>query len=515
MIGCDGGLYETFDLGENWRHIENLPVTQFYRVEVDNDYPFYNVYGGTQDNNTLGGPSQTLSSYGIINGDWFTTVGGDGFQTRIDPKNSNIIYSQAQYGWLVRYNKQNGERISIQPQPPINEAYRWNWNAPLIISPHNNKRLYFGANKLFRSDDRGSSWQVISPDLTRHLDRNQIKVMGELQPPEAVAKNASTSLYGNIVYIDESPIKEGLIYVGTDDGLIQVTEDGGINWRKIDEIKGVPKNTYVSSIRASQFDENIVYATFDGRKNNDFVSYVYKSADKGKTWTSITANLTNRNVVYTIVEDFKDKNLLFVGTEFGIFFSNNTGEKWKQLKNGIPTIPVKDIAIQKRENDLVLATFGRGFYILDDYSPLRYLNQITDKLYYLFPVSDALQFVQSTPLYGQGATYYKGENPKVAVTFTYFVKDKPKSKKEKRKEQNKEQFYPTFEELTQEDLEAEDYLLFVIKDQEGNVIRQIPQVIETGVQRLSWDMKVSSQKAIKNSNKQPQSTEAVACASAS
>ena len=515
MIGCDGGLYETFDNGANWRHIENLPVTQFYRVETDNAYPFYNVYGGTQDNNTLGGPSRTLSAYGIINGDWFTTVGGDGFQSRIDPENPDIVYSQAQYGWLVRYNKKNGERVSIQPQPPIGEAYRWNWNAPLIISPHNHNRLYFAANKVFRSDDQGQSWKVISPDLTRQLDRNQLKVMGKIQSPEAVAKNASTSLFGNIVYIDESPIKEGLLYIGTDDGLIQVSEDAGKNWRKLQKIENVPEMTYVSSIRASQFDENVVYVTFDGRKNNDFTPYVFKSTDKGKTWKSISNNLKERFIAYTIVEDFKNPNLLFVGTEFGIFYSKDGGNKWSAIKKGIPTIPVRDIAIQKRESDLVLATFGRGFYILDNYDPLRYLDSLQEKAYYVFPVKNALQFVKTTPLYGQGATYFKGENPPMAVCFTYFVKEADKSLKDIRKEknkklakENKDIIYPSFEDLTAEDLEKSNYLLFVIKDKSGKIIRQLPQPIKKGMQRLYWDMKLSSASVMRKTKAQPFKTRA-------
>lgn len=509
MIGGDGGLYETFDFGQNWRHIENLPVTQFYRVEADNDFPFYNVYGGTQDNNTLGGPSRTLSQYGIINGDWFSTVGGDGFQSRIDPKDPNTVYSQAQHGWLVRYNKLNGEKISIQPQPPVDEAYRWNWNAPLIISPHNHKTLYFAANKLFKSIDRGNTWTVISPDLTKQIDRNQLKVMGKIQSPEAVAKNASTSLFGNIVYIDESPIKAGLIYIGTDDGLIQITEDDGKTWKKVASIKGVPEMTYVSSVRASQHDENVVYATFDGRKNADFKAYIYRSADKGKTWTLINKGINERDVVHTIVEDFKDPSLLFVGTEFGISYSNTTGQDWLAMKSGIPTIPVRDIAIQKRESDLVLATFGRGFYILDDYSALRHLK-LTKENYSLFPIKDGLQFVQPGHLYGQGATYYKGENPKMGVTFTYFVKEKTKSLKAKRQAENerlikaeKDIVYPSFETLTIEDLQEKDYLLFIIKDKNGAIIKQIPQSLQKGMHRLVWDMRLDSKSIITKAKAQP------------
>ena len=416
---------------------------------------------------------------------------------------------------MVRYNKKNGERVSIQPQPPIREAYRWNWNAPLIISPHNHKRLYFAANKVFRSDDQGQSWQVISPDLTKQLDRNKLKIMGKIQSPEAVAKNASTSLFGNIVCIEESPLKEGLLYVGTDDGLIQISEDAGGNWRKISKIENLPEMTYVSSIRASQFDENVVYATFDGRKNNDFTPYVFKSNDKGKTWKSISNNLKEKYIVHTIVEDFKNPNLLFLGTEFGVFYTNKLNGEWQAIKNGLPTIAVRDIAIQKRESDLVLATFGRGFYILDNYDPLRFLDSLKNRDYYIFPIKDALQFVKTMPLYGQGATYYKGENPPMAVCFTYFVKKKPQSLKEIRKErnkklikENKDIIYPSFDELTIEDLEKEDYLLFVIKDKTGKIIRQIPQKIKEGMQRLYWDMKVKSSSAIRGAKNQPYKTAA-------
>lgn len=234
LVGCDGGIYETFNHAKDWKYYANLPVTQFYKVAVDNAEPFYYIYGGTQDNNSLGGPSQTINNAGILNADWFITNGGDGFESAIDPVEPNIVYAQSQYGWLVRYDKQSGEKIGIQPQPGKDEdAYRWNWDAPLLISPHDHKTLYFAANKVFKSTDRGNTWQTISPDLTQQIDRNQLAVMDKVWSMDAVMKNKSTTIYGNIVALDESPVQKGLLYVGTDDGLIQVSEDDGATWKKL------------------------------------------------------------------------------------------------------------------------------------------------------------------------------------------------------------------------------------------------------------------------------------------
>jgi len=498
LIGGDGGLYESYDMGKQWRHTRNLPITQFYRVSVDNDLPFYNVYGGTQDNHSFGGASQTTRDIGIINEDWYVTKGGDGFKTQIDPQNPDIVYSQSQYGWLVRYDRKSGEKIGIKPVEPAGEAYRWNWNSPLIISPHLHTRLYFAANKLFKSDDRGNSWQVISPDLTRQLDRNKLKVMGKIQPADAVAKNASTSLYGNIVALTESPVKEGLIYVGTDDGLLQFTEDTGKNWTKYTNFNGVPEMTYVSCLLASQHDENTVYASFDNRKRSDFKPYLLKSTDKGKTWQSIASNLPKNGSVFTIAEDHVDKNLLFVGTEFGVFFTTDAGKKWIQLKSGIPTIPVKDIAIQRRENDLALATFGRGFYILNNYSPLRQLNE--EKLkqkFILFPVKDALLYLPTASKYGQGATYYVAKNPAFGATFTYFLKDGTKNRKQKRKEKEKDaNYYPSWEELQAELDEEKPYLAFVISDEAGNEVRRLYAAAEKGLKRLNWDLRYAVARSV-------------------
>ncbi|MEL7020926.1 MAG: glycosyl hydrolase, partial [Bacteroidota bacterium] len=355
IVGCDGGIYETFDGAKNWHFKSNLPVTQFYKVTVDNSEPFYNIYGGTQDNFSLGGPSQTRSGNGIVNADWFITNGGDGFESQVDPQNPNIIYAQSQYGGLVRYDKASGEILGIQPKPRQGEmSYRWNWDAPLEVSKHNPTRIYFAANKLFKSDDRGNTWQVISDDLTRQIDRNSLKVYDRVLSMDAVNKNRSTSPYGTIVAFSESPLNENLLYVGTDDGLIQITTDGGANWTKVGSFPAVPNRTYVNMLLASQHDENVVYAVFNNHKNGDFKPYVFRSSDKGRSWSNVSSNLPEKGAAYCIAEDHVDKQLLFVGTEYTVHVTTNEGKNWKKLSAGLPTIAVRDMAIQPRENDLVL-----------------------------------------------------------------------------------------------------------------------------------------------------------------
>jgi len=500
IIGGDGGIYETFDNGEHFAFKENLPVTQFYRTAVDDDYPFYNVYGGTQDNNSMGGPSQTLSSDGIVNSDWFVTNGGDGFWGAIDPVEPNIVYAEAQYGNMVRYDKANGEAIDIRPEPGKGElTYKWNWDTPLIISPHNHKRIYVAANFVFRSEDRGDSWTRISDDLTTQTDRNQFPVMGKFWSTDAVAKDKSTSLWGTIISLAESPLKENLLYAGTDDGLIQVSEDAK-TWRKISEFPGVPEYTYVSDILPSKFDENVVFASFNNIKRDDFKPYLLKSTDKGKSWSSIAGNLPDRHTVLSVEQDFISPDLLFAGTEFGIFFTTNGGKNWTQLKSGIPTINVKDIAIQERESDLVLATFGRGFYVLDNYSPLRDLtDDLLKKESHIFPVKDALMFMKTPGRYGQGSTYFKADNPEFGATFTYYLKEIPKTLKEIRKEKEKELFkegkkisQPSDEELRMEKEEKDPYLVFTVTDESGNVVRKITKPSGKGINRAVWDLRYYS-----------------------
>ncbi len=506
LIGGDGGVYETYDFGRHYIHKTNLPVTQFYRVNVDNSYPFFWVYGGTQDNSSLGAPSGTLYSDGIARGDWVITLGGDGFWQAVDPTNPDIVYSEYQYGNLFRIDKKSGEKLFIKPQErPGEKMYRWNWNTPFILSPHSPTRLYIGAEKLFRSDDRGQSWQVISGDLTAQLSRDRDTVMGHFWSVEAVAKNVSTSLYGMAVSLDESPLQENLIYVGTDDGLIQVTEDAK-TWRKIDHFPGVPPHTYVSDIKCSLHDPHTVFAAFDNRKRDDFNPYLLVSHDKGRSWTSIAGDLPANGTVHSIEQDHKNPDLLFAGTEFGLFFTTNGGKNWVKLDAGMPDVAVRDIAIQRRDDALAMATFGRGFYILDNYAPLRDITpRFPAQKAYLFAVKDALRYVQrNRGGYGFGSMEYKSKNPPFGATFTYYIKDVPKTKAERRREREKKLFkekkripIPTPRELALEKLEVPPYLVFSITDDQGREVRRLRTKYGKGIQRFTWNLRVPYQSPVR------------------
>lgn len=511
LIGGDGGIYETFDGGKNYLFKRNLPVTQFYRVFVDNDFPFYNVMGGTQDNRTLSGPSRNKVSSGVSSEDWKFLAGGDGFWVAVDPEDPNIVYYESQYGNMVRLDQQSGEIVDIQPMPRKGEkTYKWNWNTPLIISHHSRMRIYTMANKVFRSDDRGNSWEVISDDLTSQTDRNSWPVMDHYWSYDAVQKDVSTSLWGTGVSLCESPLDENLLYAGTDDGVVSITENGGGTWRSVKSFPGVPEYSYVSDLMADRFDADIVYATFNNEKRDDFKPYVLKSTDRGRTWTSISSNLPENGMVHTLQQDTEVPGLLFAGTEFGFYFSLNGGGEWIEFTSGLPAINVQDITIQERENDLVIATFGRGFYILDDYTPLRQVakdQSITDNKGFIFEIPDALMYVQSRGKMGQGSNFYLSENPPFGAAFTYFLKEVPETLKEQRKKKEKELFekkepipQPSREQLREEEEEVAPYLVFSVYDESGQVIRRIENKASSGINRVSWDLRYSSFRPVSESS---------------
>ena len=504
LIGCDGGLYESFDRGQTYKFFTNLPLGQFYRVDADQNAPFYKVDGGTQDNGSVGGYARTRSNLGITNADWSVTGGGDGFVSKIDPKDPFIVYNESQHGALQRVDLRTGESVSIVPQPePGEQALRWYWDSPVIISPHSNTRLYFAAQRLYRSDDRGESWKALTPDLSRQIDRDKIKLMDRVWSIDAVARNTSSSFFGAIVAVAESPVKEGQLWIGTDDGTIQVSENGGQSWRTIEHFPGVPDTTQVARVIPSSHDANTVYAAFDGHMSGDFKPYLLESKDLGRTWTSIAGNLPNQGTVYAIIDDPVDPTLLFAGTEFGLFFTKNNGQTWTRLRGGLPTIQVRDLVIQKQTNDLVAATFGRSFYVLDDITPLRTLTRETlAEQATLFPV-------RRTPLYApsnfgvpgangsHGGLAFTASNPPFGAMFTYYLKSTLRSRREQRQQadraaarQGRDVYPPSWDSLRTEDREEVPAIELTISDAQGNVVRRITGPVQQGFQRVAWDLRL-------------------------
>ncbi|MBA3725004.1 MAG: hypothetical protein H0W86_00795 [Armatimonadetes bacterium] len=415
-VGNDGGAGVSWDGGQTWRHMGAIVGAQFYSVGYDLAYP-YHVYGGLQDNGSWGGPSQSRNLAGIANYDWYRVGGGDGFHVQIDWLDNETVYSESQGGAIGRLNKRTGASAFIRPRPPQGETYRFNWSSPIVLSPHNPRIVWFGGNKLFKSIDRGDNWRVAGPDLTTNDPEKQKKMAG-LSPENTGAENHCT-----IITISESPRIPGNVWVGTDDGLVQVSQNDGYGWTNVTaNIPGVPKNTWVSRVEASKHKLERCYATFDGHRSGDMRPYIFVTEDFGKTWSSIAANMPMGSV-YVIEEDAVNENLLFAGTEFGVFVSTDRGKVWTRWKSDLPTVAVHDIAVHPREREIILATHGRGMFI----APVEPLQQATTKVLQedlaLFDMVDAVRWTSDrSGGYGDGQGWFWGRNPPAGARITYYLK---------------------------------------------------------------------------------------------
>ena len=502
LAGTDAGLYESFDDGTTWRHFPNLPVSQFYKLALDNAEPFYNILGGAQDLGTLLGPSRTLNVEGVRNRDWYAPMGADGYGVAFDPDDPLTLYLETQQGNLYRVDRRSDEALDIQPQPaPGDPPERWNWDAPILVSPHASNRLYFGSYRLWRSDDRGNSWTAVSEDLTRNQNRYELEMMGRVWSVDDLYHNGAMSQYSTLTAISESPVAEGVLYTGSDDGLIHVSADAGQTWSTAGDLPGVPPLSFINDVEASQYDPSTVYAVADAHKTGDFSPHVFVSTDRGRNWRSIAGDLPAGTIVWALQQDHVVANLLFLGTEYGIYVSTNHGTNWHKLGAGTPTIAFRDIQLQRRDGDLVGATFGRGFYVLDDYSPLRGMAVGALATDALFEVRDAWWYVPNVPMQAPGeptlgSTDYTAPNPPFGATFTYYLSDVPTTARadrlatdEQLREQGQSVPFPGYGALRAESIEGDPRVLVMVRDDQNRPVRWIEGPATEGLHRVSWDLR--------------------------
>jgi photosystem II stability/assembly factor-like uncharacterized protein len=461
IVGNDGGLDITYDQTTTWEYVNTMAVGQFYKVSADMRRPYY-VCGGLQDNGSWCGPSGTRTTNGIVNSDWYRVGGGDGFYTANDQTDWSILYSESQDGATSRLDLKTGQIVSIRPRgpgrggrgappegsegqagggafgaaaqspngnivpiPPAGTNYRFYWNTPFILSPHNQSTVYLGGDRLFRSTDRGTTWTA-SPDLTKNIGRNDRPIMGVEGKAPMASKHDGAASFSNIVTIGESPMVPGVLWIGTNDGNLQVSRDGGATWTNVvDKVPGVPKETHVSRVEPSHFDAGTCYVTFDGHRTDDMKPYVFVTRDFGQTWTSLAGTLPEANV-NVITEDPRNRNLLFLGTEYALYISLDAGKTWKRFMTGLPTVRIDDIIVQPREHDLIVGTHGRSIWIIDDISPLEDWDDETAAAdAHLFDVQPGLALVNDIQKQIEvgGAKHFRGQNPPPGTVVSYWLKN--------------------------------------------------------------------------------------------
>ena len=466
IIGSDVGIAISYDRGATWDYVDTLPIGQFYHVGYDMDVP-YHVYGGLQDNDVWGGPSAVRNRFGIGNSEWFTLAIGDGFNALADPRDARTVYGETQDGSLARINPVTGERLTIRPQAaPGEPPLRWAWDTPFMLSPYDPNTLLIGANRVFRSTDRGLSWIAISPDLTSGADRETLALMGVTGKNIRLSKNDGVSAYPTLVALSESPRKPGLYYAGADDGMVHVSRDGGRTWADISgRFPGLPEHASAGRLVASSFDEAWAYATFNNHRADDYAPYVYVTKDYGATWTSLAATLPKGQTVNCLTEDPKNRNVLYLGTEFGLFATIDRGQRWFHLQGNRPTVPIDEITIQPRDNDMLLATHGRSLWILDEIAPIQEAAAALSAAAYLFDSGPALEFTLTNDHANYpGDRRFWGQNPEFGAAISYYLKDAPKD------------------------------IQLTIKDARGAVVRELSgddlkSVRGAGLNRFYWDLR--------------------------
>ena len=464
LLGNDGGLYFSYDGAKNWEFIDNLPIGQYYDIDIDGRDPYW-IYGGTQDNGTWGIPSRTTGLLGITNADVVNIAYGDGFYVAVDPNDHRTIYANSQSGRTYLVDLETREEQGLRPVPiDRKEEFRFNWSTPMLMSPHDAKIVYYGGNKLFMTNDRGHRWQPISPDLTRNQDWKKLPIMGPERSDQTLSRDDGVSDFGTITTIAESPVKPGVLYVGTDDGNVQMTSDAGRTWRDLTSKFKLPGPRWVSRVMASRHDGATVYVAFDGHQDDDFKPYLFKSTDSGTTWTPVAGDLPDGMVIHSLAEHPRNRDLLLAGTEFGLFVTNNGGRNWTLVRGNLPRVRIDDILITPRENDIVLGTHGRSIIVLDDASLLENaVPAVLTEDVHLFPTRQATEYYEMRMLPSPGAAKFAGPNPDSGALITYAIKSPPASSNATVKIQ--------------------------ILDRDNHVVRELEGPDRQGFNRVAWDLR--------------------------